>query len=455
MLKPGFRTVFSGIIASILMLFTSSSDAQQDFEYKDKIYADYIKSVQFHVNGLYTSYPILELNTPGVLALSFDDLEGGSKYYYYKIIHCTKDWEKTSLEYYEYLDGYEEEEIRNFAYSVKTFFDYTHYSLQLPNDNMRWTKSGNYLLVVYEDTGDKPVILTRRFMVVESSVAIFPDVVKPANVAKINTHHEIDFQVDIEYINVGNPKTEISATVMQNGRWDNAFTGLISRYERGNRLIFDFQDKIVFPAGKDFRYVDLRSLKYRSRNVMDMWQDDQGLHVLMTKDRLRTGGSYFEDVDLNGQFIIQTVDNFERGARTTQRQVEFGDSTYILDIVNSVSNEDQTEADYIEVTFTLEKADPIREDVYVFGELTDWDLKPEFRMEYDDRVGGYITSAYLKQGYYDYIYVVDRGEKSPDEEYLEGSWYEADNNYTVLIYFSPFGARYDRIVGAKTIDFTW
>ena len=113
------------------------------------------------------------------------------------------------------------------------------------------------------------------------------------------------------------------------------------------------------------------------------------------------------------------------------------------------------ESDYANVLFSLQMNEPIYDkDVYVFGGLTDWKVKDEFKMTYQEAVNAYVVDVPLKQGYYNYMYatVSKKGEKTPDLVELEGSWYETENEYTVLVYFRPFGQRYDRLMAAYTFD---
>ena len=42
-------------------------------------------------------------------------------------------------------------------------------------------------------------------------------------------------------------------------------------------------------------------------------------------------------------------------------------------------------------------------DLYLYGALTDWHLKEEAKLNYDERMGCYETSLLLKQGYYNYM----------------------------------------------------
>ncbi len=152
---------------------------------------------------------------------------------------------------------------------MNTLVPFTHYTLTLPNDDFDITKSGNYILVVYTRDEAHPV-LTRRFMVVDSRANVHATVTRPADVTKLNTNQEIDFEVSVQYLHVRDPKNDIYAVVLQNGRWDNAITGIRSRYERGYTLDFDYQDKITFGAGLDFRNLDIRSTTYRSRDVFEI-----------------------------------------------------------------------------------------------------------------------------------------------------------------------------------------
>ena len=99
-------------------------------------------------------------------------------------------------------------------------------------------------------------------------------------------------------------------------------------------------------------------------------------------------------------------------------------------------------------------------EVYLFGGLTDWTILPEYRMEYDENLGAYVGRALLKQGYYDYAYATlplpanDKPEAKPhpDITEVEGTWHETENQYTIFIYYRPFGGRYDQVIGS--VSFT-
>ena len=405
-----------------LLLPSLSFSQDERLRYYDFVYLDNIKTVKFHIDGLLLSMPVVNLNTTTALELSFDDMDGNAKNYTYTVVHCNADWTPSNLIESEYIDGFQEGDIVDFAYSFKAKTIYTHYVMYLPGDDLGVTKSGNYLLKVYENEGRKRLAITRRFMVVEPIVSVIPDVQRPAQVSKGDTHQEIDFRITHKGFEIRNPRQELSVTVLQNGRWDNAITGLQPLFTRQEEQIYDYQNKIVFPAGKEFRYLDLRSLRYGSENIEFIEFIDNQYDVTLRMDKKRADTRYLEVEDINGNFVIETFDD----------------------------NDHDLESDYANVLFSLySPSEMYDQDVYIFGALSDWQLKPEFKMVYNPAISAYVGKVRLKQGYYNYLYAaLPKTADQPDFEETEGDWFETKNLYTILVYFRPFGGRYDRIIGA-------
>ncbi len=404
--------------------------------FENHIYKPNIKTVQFHVDGLLTSYPMYNLNAGTPLLLSFDDMDGDSKNYTYTIVHCNMYWEPSNLAEMEYIDGFIEERVESFEFSFNTLQPYTHYRIAMPNSRMRFTKSGNYLLKVYDNEGRKSLAITRRFVVIEPIVQMNPRLVRPNIAGKLQTHQEIDFVINHERIKISRPMQEIRAAVLQNGRWDNAITDVPPFLFRSNELIFDYQDKIIFPAGKEYRPLDIRSMRFRSQGVAAIQQTDNGYDITLEKDRKRVNDAYFQRVDIDGNFVIENNDR--------------------------TNLDPDLSGNYANVLFPLYSPEPLYDyDVYIIGAMTDWQLKPEFKMVYNNAVNSYVAKVELKQGYYDYMYAtvpIQNANKKPktpvlpDFSEIEGNWYETENQYTILIYYRAFGERYDRIIGAATFN---
>lgn len=416
------------ILLYFLFLLPFMGQAQdENLKNYDHIYKENIKSVKFTLGSLQLSYPIIDMETSATLVLSFDDLDGDIKDYTYTFTHYNADWTPSNLSDSEYIDGYTDETIDEYNYSFNTTTLFTHYDLVIPNEDMVWTKSGNYLLKVYVEDDEKTLAITRRFMVVDNRVQVIPKPVGAAFVNKIKTHHEMDFKVIDRDEIIRSPRTEVRATILQNGRWDNAITDIKPFIIKGKEIVFDYQDKIVFPAGREFRYVDLRSFKYENHGIDVIEAYDDGYIIHLLSEKKRRNQVYLRHLDANGQFVIENID--------FQRDHDF-------------------RSDYADVYFKLYSPQPIHDsEVYLFGALTDWQIKPYYKMVYNDEITSYIGEFELKQGRYDYLYaVVPNGKTKPEFDETEGSWYEASNDYSILIYYRPFGTRYDQLISAYTID---
>ena len=414
----------------ILILLIGSSThicAQiEGIEYDDFIYDENIHAVKFHLAGFPLTQPIIDLGSNATFFLTFDDLNEDLRTLYYTIIHCDADWEPSDLTSMEYINGFEEEEIEQFDFSVNTLTEFTNYQLSLPNQDFQWTKSGNYVLVVYENDEDIRPLFTRRFMVVQPIVKIQTEMVRPANVQKIQTHQEIDFVVNFETLSVNDPKKEIKATILQNGRWDNAISQLPPQFIFRDRVVYDFQDVITFAGGKEFRFIDLRSFRFKREGIAAIEEYQDIYEITLLPEPARAYRPYLFIKDINGNFTLGNVDE-----------------AY-----------DPLKSDYGLVLFSVEKNMPYYDaDVYLFGKLTDWKIQEKFKLAYSEKLQLYAGDILLKQGYYNYNFaVVPKGTEEVDLAELEGDWHETENEYSILIYYRPFGTRYDQLVGAITVQ---
>ena len=401
--------------------------AQHYHANQDTIYTEYIYSVKFYLENLENTLPLIELNSPGQLFLTFDDMDREARTYFYKVVHCDADWQPSDLAENEFVRGFNEGEIRDFNFSFNTRTQYTNYRVALPNRDLLFTLSGNYLLHVYENSTNNAPVLTRRFMVVEPMMTIEPRMTAVADVSKYDTHQEIDFTVDHPNVDIRSPRTEVTASVLQNGRWDNAITDLRPLLIKPEQMVFDFQNKVTFPAGREFRFADLRSLRTYSGNVVNIVSNKDGWEVTLRKDRARNNSSFLTQRDLNGNYIIENQD---------------------------VAGDNLTRADYADVLFVLDTGRELwNQDIYLFGGFSDWQIQPWNQMVWNERIAAYVGRAFLKQGFYNYAYAtVDRDSGATTLDDIEGNWYETENQYTILVYYRPFGARYDRLVAARTFD---
>ena len=414
--------VFMRKVLTLFILLITHLSYTQDIKYVDEVYLPHIKSIKLHLGGLFTSMPVIDLNSQAKLELSFDDILGGDRNYTYRLIHCDKDWQPSDIDEMDYLDGFNDEEIIDFDYSLNTKTDYTHYRLTLPNRDVRWRISGNYLLIVKDDDSDE-IAFTRRFAVVEPQISIRGEVRRPLNARKSSTHHALDFILNHKNFLIRSPQREIYVSIVQNGQWNHAQTNIQPRFVTGYDMFFDLTSDILFPAHREYRGIDLRSLRARGFGVysLDITADD--IKVTAELDENRSGLVYQAFDDLNGEYIIETLD----------------------------FNQDDIRSEYMSTYFTLVAEDQILDgDVYLMGKFNDWQPREENRLLFHPERGVYHGKALLKQGYYDYQYVIRKDDGTLDADYFDGNHFATQNDYLILCYFREFGGRYDRLIGTTT-----
>ena len=103
--------------------------------------------------------------------------------------------------------------------------------------------------------------------------------------------------------------------------------------------------------------------------------------------------------------------------------------------------------------FTPDKLAFADKDIYLFGELTNYELSDANKMIFNTETGMYENKQMLKQGLYDYIYVTkDKRTKQVSTDFTEGNWWETENNYIILVYYRTLGGRADELVGLTQVN---
>ncbi|MCX6296554.1 MAG: DUF5103 domain-containing protein, partial [Bacteroidetes bacterium] len=394
--------------------------------YDDYVYKKNIKTVELRDESFLLSKAILSLGSEEKLKLSFDDLDADLKNYSYTLVHCNSNWEPSDLMPNEYIDGFLENSINDFRYSFNTLQKYTHYNVVFPNNSLRITKSGNYILKVYQDNNPENIIITRRFMVFQNKISIESNVTAASIIEDRLYKHEIDFKINYAGYQINNPYADLKIVITQNGRWDNAKTNLKPVYVKDQELVYDYDESNVFPGGNEFRIFDIRSIRYHSERIYSVKTDTAGNHVELYTDEKRTFKRYYSQQDMNGDFLVKVQEG----------------------------NNSEVEADYCYVKFFLPYDAALTDgNLYVFGGFNAWKCNNDNLLHYNPSRFGYECTLYLKQGYYNYEYVfLKDGEVAADETLIEGTHYETEDDYTIYVYHRQAGTFYDQLIGVKRLN---
>ena len=363
------------------------------------------------------------------LEFSFDCLSHDIKQYSYKIVHCDMYWLPSDISTYEYIDGFTTADITDYERSVNTQQEYTHYSFVFPNEDMQIKASGNYMIAIYQDGDMEQAVAGYCFQVVEPMVDIETNLRANTDIELNGRYQQLDVDVHTEKLGLKNA-TDITLLVQQNGRIDNQQYIYKPTFVEPNRLRYINNKYLIFEGGNEFRRFDAYSTYYAGYNVNRVVYEQGEYYVILEADRVRgteaegaskVGLSYLSDVDANGQFVI----NCEK--------TDYPD----------------TDAEYMWVHFCLPVKQPLMDaQVYVGGDLFGNNYNANNLMQYDAENKCYYLYAYLKQGGYNYMYYTLQNKKISLLP-LEGSHWQTRNEYAVDVYYKPFGARYDRLVGKK------
>ena len=402
--------------------------ADRTLRYQDYIYDPSVRSVQCYVpTGVANAIlqpPIVPLSQGQPVVLEFDVLGEQAPRLTAKLIHCDLGWTPSQLTDLQFLSEINEFTLTNYRTSVNTKVPYYHYTLVMPQVKL----SGNYLLVVQNQAGVP--LLSRRVLVYENLVVagLAPGIVAGGQTDRY-AYQQLNFSVNYSGLQVVNPAVEVKVVLRQNFRWDNARYNLAPTFVRDADYLLEYQYfnfENAFPGLSEYRYFDTRSLQANGLGVAQLERRSSPVQVLLLPEATRGGLAYNRYTDANGQRVFENK--------------EFGNGA-----VNG---------DYAQVTFNLKTSKQAPGPVYVFGALSDWQLKDEFKMSYDTTEQQYTGRALLKQGYYNYSYAVaaSRPGPAPDEVYFEGTHTETENQYDLLVYYRPPGTRTDLLIAYQTID---
>lgn len=403
------RLYIKTCFAALMLLLSSLSHAQWFGSRTEQI-----NTLRMIVAGDWERPPVVEMTSDETIAFSFDEMSHQYRRFTYRIQHCNALWEPSDILESDYLDGFNDQPIDDWENSLNTTFDYTHYRLTIPNDEVKLKLSGNYRLSICEDGRE---VAYFKFCLSEGMPLLSASVTDNTDIDTRESHQQVGLEVNYSSLRVRDHTKDLYTVVMQNGRTDNAVLNPAPTYNAGNKLTYEHCRELIFPAGNEFRRFEIVNMYDYFMNVDRIAFHDPFYHATLMQDTRRH--AYKFDHDHNGRYLIR---------------------------YNQASDND-TEADYLFVHFNLASERLTGGRMYVYGHFSGGNLTTKYEMEYNPQERAYQASILLKQGAYDYQYLwVPDGETAGETKHAEGDWYETGNEYLILLYYRERGSRYDRLV---------
>lgn len=387
---------------------------------------NYIQSVIFKGNSSITGNPIVELGER--LHLRFDDIIGDEADYYYTIEHFNYDWSPSELVKSEYMLGYDDVRIINYTNSYNTLQPYTHYELSIPNKDTQGLRvTGNYIINIYNNT--KELVFSRKFMVYRPLAQVRTAIKRSRDLKFVNTRQVVNFTVASPDILLRNPERTVKVMLLKNHNLKTAITNVLPQYSLANELIYRYDQETSFWAENEYLKFDSKDIRAPTMNIGRIELLDIYHHFLFT-DRSRVAEPYTYNPDINGQFVIRTLQGRNQNI----------------------------EAEYVWMHFSLMNYDPLEgSELHLYGAFNNFELDDSTLMSYNPDSGLYENARLFKQGYYDYKYVLLLPDGTIDPGFISGNFEKTENEFQVLVYFRDLGARYDQIIGvgsANSINIT-
>lgn len=402
------------------LLYSQSIEYKSEV-YQNTVYDNNIKTVRLFPENKESEIPVIQLNTTQKLQLSFDDLNAHSNPYTLTIEYCDANWKPSALSYLDYATAYNEDQITDINFSSGTLQKYTHYKYSFPNERIQPKLAGNYILNVYKDNNQKNLIFTRRFYVVKTEGTTEVKVIPSPNLERIDKNQKLNlvFKTNLP---ISNPQQNLQIHVLQNQRPDNKQIVKTPSNISNKEFRYEGINMLDFAGNNEFDYVDLRTIEGGSGQIKSISRDSLTTMRLFPNS-INENKTYQSKNDNNGKYFIR----------------------------NSQDLNPDIHSDYINVIFSLQTAQKINGYLYIVGEFNDFKRESVNKLIYNSQLELWQVELKLKQGVYDYTYVLENEAGNLIMDFYADSFFLTKNDYQVFVYVRKSGTNWDELVDFKTI----
>lgn len=394
------------------------------FNTGQQIFRDNVQTLKVSNPYDFMAPPVIRIGSDDRLNINFDIIGDSHEYLRYRIIHCNADWQPSNLIESQYLRGFNEVQIEDYAYSSNTYIHYVNYNISLPDPALPIIHSGNYLLQVYPENDPDDIILQARFSVSEEKAPVDGYYTSRTDKGYDTEFQQLYFNINTSSLGNINPYQDLHVAVTQNNRPETS--RIIShplKVESG-KAFYEHSPLLIFDAGNEYRRFETVRTDYPGMHVDSVKFVNNIWNSWLQPDKGRKYRNYQYDSTQHGRFKIDEYN----------------------------STDPDLSADYVLVHFSFEPDERINGAVYLDGDFTNHNFTSRNLMRYNWDKGVYEAAIPLKQGSYNYQYVVMNDNGTVSAAPVEGNKYETNNEYLIQVFLRTPGSRGDRLLSSFVIS---
>ena len=413
------RPVLAAYLAAVLALLSLGESRAAS-----RVLSPRVKTLQTIAGNDFISPPVLTMGDDEVITISFDEMSHDSHRLVYHIDHCEADWTVSNdLFESDFLEGFNDNTIDDYEFSLNTTHLYTHYEFEIPNDKCRLKLSGNYRVTVYDEDEDNEKLLEAEFMLLKPTMTLWMDVTTNTDIDANKTHQQLSFSLDYGGQRIINATEQIYTIVTINDRDDIKRINVKPDRQTTEGLEWAHNRDLIFEGGNEYHKFEMLDLSHPTMGVETIDWDGEHYNVYPFVAKPRS--NYLYDEDVNGAYFIRNSDNVE---------IEYT-------------------CDYAYVHYKVEMPPLVGNDLIIQGRWTNEADKSQYKGIYSFEDNAYNFTILQKQGYYSYQFLGLRSDGSTFIPPTEGNFYQTENRYQIYVYFKPVGGRTWQLAAFRQLEF--
>lgn len=380
-----------------------------------------VQTVQLYRGDSEHSFPVTSLRSGEPLTLEFDLMEREGRPLSIYFYHADRNWRR-DLSPSQILESYQNDKIDEYRASQGTDVPYVHYRYRLPNEDIRFRISGNYVLRVTERGRRDSVLFERPFFVTDEAGTL--------RTGSESIRIPGQRQQSVRPVARFDPPASLrgdpfgyTVCFVQNGRLPDTRCQDRPRLAEQPTLEFELERRRAFgPTTADYT-VDLGNLRAGPK-IERVDRTASPFRVLLKPDYAQFSGRDVETA-LNGHIVV--------------REAVRGRSDPALT------------AEYVRTTFAFvpPQERPLGDDLVVAGSFSGMDAALGTRMHWKGERGRYEGEVLLKQGRYQYFYQTSDPSLRQDVRETQA---RLQNTYTTFVYYEDPSRNTDRLLRVRSFQ---